>query len=581
MSGPAPKDGQPVLSVIIPTHNVEPWIDDLVGSILASELPDIEILLVDDHSTDGTQLRLDQHADVDPRVQVITAHGRGGANARNVGLNAAGGKYVAFADGDDIIPPGAYERLVSSLQESGSDIAFGDWLKFSSNKTWQPSRNWKAFDVDRIGVPFMSVPGLIRGRAVWNKVFRKSFLDEVGLRFPEVPRSNDIVPMTHLYMRARQVDVLADCVYLYRDRPGTGSMTSRAGADVAAISYFTQEGACARMVAQKSDASLTRTYSALVYDADSWLHLSRFLRSVPSASAIGAEVLEAAQGLIAAAPQDALNRATAHKRVLWALVAAGEVEVAHSFNEAEEGCRAADAYGSHAFTIWVDALERITRDPDVLPRIRRERLVVDGLVALFLHHAGDLEPSELLSALEHLHRSGVMGQVDPTNITNAKLRAMAVALRDADADSVALLTSTRDLRLEVDEVRLSGRTAQLGGSAPQVGGAFLLRLIAQRQGGEERVILDARMNAGRWSSTVPIGQLANSGRWDVIAELSTAATAVEIPVVTARMPLPVASRADRFRVFSDRKRGWRVVLESRAPSPVRAAARVARRVRVR
>lgn len=569
----------PLLSVIIPTHDVEPWIDDLLGSILASSLNDIEILVVDDHSRDGTRSRLDEHADTDPRVRVIVAHGTGGANARNVGLNAAGGKYIAFADGDDIIPPGAYERLIASLEESGSDIAFGDWLKFSSSRTWQPSRNWKAFDVDRVGVPFTSVPALVRGRAVWNKVFRRTFLEEVGLRFPEVPRSNDIVPMTHLYMRARQIDVLTDCVYLYRDRPGTGSMTSRAGADVAAISYFTQETACARMVAAKSDASLSRVYSALVYDADSWLHLSRFLSSVAGVGAIGDDVVRAVQGLVAAAPQDALNRATAHKRVLWALVASGELGAAYSFNAAEERARAADSYDVTTFRAWVDALHIIAGDPEILPRVQRERLVVDGLVALSLHHAHTLDVGELSALLQHVRDSSVMAHVEPANITNPKLRAMAVALADQDTASVRLLAGTRDLRLVVDEVRLSGRTAELAGPVPDDAGTFTLRLIARRSSAEPTVVLEAGVAGDRWSCSIPISVIAGPGRWEVVAELATPSTAVEIPVVTARMPLPVATRADRIQVYSDRTRGWRVVLESRRPMTVRAAARVARSVR--
>lgn len=570
---------EPLLSVIIPTHDVEPWIDDLVGSILASSLHDIEVLAVDDHSRDGTRVRLEELADVDPRVRVVVAHGTGGANARNVGLNAAAGKYVAFADGDDVIPPGAYERLIASLEESGSDMAFGDWLKFSSNRTWQPSRNWKAFDVDRIGVPFTSVPALIRGRAVWNKVIRRAFIDEVGLRFPEVPRSNDIVPMTHLYMRARQIDVLADCVYLYRDRPGTGSMTSRAGADVAATSYFTQETACARMVAAKGDASLSRVYSALVYDADSWLHLSRFLTSVAGAEAIGDDVVQSVQGLVAAAPQDALNRTTAHKRVLWALVASGHLGAAHSFNAVEEPARSGGAYDVTAFRVWVDALRVVVDNEEILPRVQRERLVVDGLVTLGLHHAHTLKDDQLRALLEHVRDSGVMAHVEPMNITNPKLRAMAVALADQDAASVRLLAGTRDLRLVVDEVHLSGRTAELAGPVPDGGGSFTLRLIARRLESEPIVVLEAKVSGDRWSSCVPISDLADPGRWELVAELATSATAVELPVVTARMPLPVATRADRIQVYSDRTRGWRVVLESRRPMTMRAAARLARRVR--
>jgi len=567
--------GQPLLSVVIPTHDVEPWIDELLGSVLATTFPEMEVIVVDDHSTDGTLERLADLAAVDPRVYVVSTHERGGAGARNVGLALARGEYVAFADGDDIVPPGSYERLVSSLQRSGSDIAFGDWLKFSSTRTWQPSRNWRVFDEDRIGIQLTDAPALVRGRAVWNKVFRRSFLVEAGIAFPEVPRSNDIVPMTRAYLGARAIDVLADCVYLYRDRPGTGSMTSQAGASAAARSYFTQEAACAALVAERGDDGLSTTYSALVFDADSWLHLSRLLREVPVEDVRRSGALESIAALVENAPRRALGRATPHKQLLWFLVTAGHLDTAERFNRLEEQARAADRYDAETFTAWIEALQLALREPDVLREVRRDRLVVDGLATLLLHHARDVSGAEADAVVSRIRLAGLADRIDPDQVRTEAVRPVVRALRDGDGGTIRLLSVSRDARLVVDRAELDGVEVVLGGPLPEPDLDSRPVLIL-RSGAGDVVRVAVVVTDDRWAAVVP-SNAVDVGRWEVAAEFSRDGAVVRFPVVTARMPLPIAARPDRFRVLADRKRGWRVLLERRPSTARRAVARLVRR----
>lgn len=570
---------EPVLSVVVPTHDVAPWIDELLESVLACSFPDLEVLVVDDHSTDGTLERIQALAAADPRVVLVQAHDRGGARARNTGLAVARGRYVAFADADDIVPTGSYERLVGSLETSGSDIAFGDWLKFSSTRTWQPSRNWKVFDEDRIATTLSDVPALVRGRAVWNKVFRRSFLTETGITFPEVPRSNDIVPMTRAYLAAGRIDVLSDCVYLYRDRPGTGSMTSRAGAAAAAVSYFTQEAACAALVRERDDEGLTATYSTLVHDADSWLHLSRVLREIPVAELRESGAVDAVLALVANAPRTGLARATPHKQVLWALVAGGHLDVAERFNRAEEHARAAGSYDAPALAVWIDAIAVLLADDALLAGVDRTRLVVDGLGRVLLHHARDLSVEDAVAVIHEAHVAGIVGKIDVSSVRTRSLAALLRAVEEDDAAAVRLVSAGRDARLVVDAAALEGTTVVFGGVVTDDGpdGVFavVLRSPSERGAGD-RVRIPAERSGDRWSVRVP-ATAVGAGRWEVSVEIAVGRSTIEVPVVTARMPLPVPERADRFRVLADRGRSWRVVLERRPAVLRRAIGRVVRR----
>lgn len=270
------------LSVIIPVHDVRPWIEDTLQSVLAQDVEGMEVIVVDDHSTDGTVEAVTAIARADERVRIIEAVSRGGGTARNIGLDHARGKYLVFCDGDDLVPDGAYAALVSSLERTGSDIAFGDYLKFSPSDVWRPTDSMVGYSWPAEGITVPDSPTLMYSRPCWNKAFSRGFWEATGIRFPDVPRSNDIVPMTTAYLAARRVDVIDDVVYLYRERPGLSSMTAKSDSTDSLLSYLTQEAACERLVAQTHDARLDLVYSALLYDRDAFVHLAKYLaRWVP------------------------------------------------------------------------------------------------------------------------------------------------------------------------------------------------------------------------------------------------------------------------------------------------------------
>jgi hypothetical protein len=318
----------PTYSVVIPTHNVRPWLRQTLDSVLRQR-DDLEVIAVDDASTDGTLDLLREYAARDPRVRVLENDGSGGGSARNLGARSAAGEYLIFADGDDLIPDGAYAALVGSLERTGSDLAVGDYLKFRAVDTWRPTAAMPAFGRPSTGMMLTEEPSLLFSRPCWNRAFRTSFWRDAAIEFPDVPRSNDIVPMVTALTRARAIDIVEDIVYVYRERPGSGSMTARAGAAASLVSYLTQEAECARIVAGLGDEGVSRVFADLVWDRDGFVAVNRYLLSWSEPTDGDADVQGALTRLLALVPPPS-EAVGPLRAVVLRLAAEGDFAAAHA-----------------------------------------------------------------------------------------------------------------------------------------------------------------------------------------------------------------------------------------------------------
>lgn len=113
---------EPILSVIIPVYNSEKYLERCIKSVEESSLKQLEIILVDDGSVDGSGVMCDKFAENDYRIQVIHQSNKGVSAARNRGLKIARGKYFAFVDSDDYIEADMYEKMIASMEENDSDM---------------------------------------------------------------------------------------------------------------------------------------------------------------------------------------------------------------------------------------------------------------------------------------------------------------------------------------------------------------------------------------------------------------------------------------------------------------------------
>lgn len=550
------------VSVVVPVHNVAPWIEETLRSLLDQRIV-LEILVVDDGSTDATRGLVDGLANADSRLKVLDADQRGGAHARNQGAREAIGEYLAFVDGDDLVPHGAYDPMVRSLDESGSDLAIGDYLKFSASRTWSPTARWPDYQTSRQRIALSDAPSLIRGRACWNRVFRTHFWRRSGLTFPEVPRSNDIVPMTRALTLAKSIDVVDVCMYLYRERPGRSSMTALAGADRAALSYFAQEAECAALVSRVRDGGLSTMYSALIFDSDAWVHLSRYLLSIEGAEALPPGVLQAVDELVSRTPKDALNLAAAHRRMIFALLHAEHRGLALLFNRATT--EPSQSSAGDQLDIWLEATRSLLAGPK-LDGLDVGKLVNDGLLTAMVNLAHRIEPEHLRQLTLRIANSGVveLGLVR-FNMESAVLIAMRSALANRDANAVSdVSTIASETPLIVDRVAPSRSTTQVEGSVPASLAGRILHLVAHSQvTGEMHVLGSIRMNGPRWEASIDLAGVRR-GRYEIRAVAHIRPDLpLEVAVVTARISMAPASVWHSQFAMSDRRRSRRLIVERR------------------
>ncbi|MEU0567745.1 glycosyltransferase family 2 protein [Nonomuraea sp. NPDC005983] len=215
----------PILSVIVPFYNVEKYIGPCLDSLAAQTLRDLEVICVDDGSTDGSPAVVE--ARLGGPVRLVRQPNQGVGRARNVGVRHASGRYLAFVDGDDRVPPGAFQRLVSSLESTGSDLACGNVMRLSQNQLVPSWAHKRAFAEPARRTHITRHTLLIRDRMLWNKVYRRAFWDRLGLSFPERMYEDQPVAMA-AHVGAQSVDVLKQIVYHWRQRDEEGaSITQR------------------------------------------------------------------------------------------------------------------------------------------------------------------------------------------------------------------------------------------------------------------------------------------------------------------------------------------------------------------
>ncbi|GIH75746.1 hypothetical protein Plo01_21750 [Planobispora longispora] len=210
----------PLISVIVPIYNVEPYLGACLESLAAQTWRDVEVVMVDDGSPDASAEIARRYAADDPRFLLVRQPNRGLGAARNAGLRRASGEFFAFLDSDDMLPLHALETMAGDLLETGSDLVLGNVHRFGGRGLRQSPmhREVCARPARRTHVTEHDV--LLRDRLVTNKLWRRSFWEEHAMGFPEGVLYEDIAVALPAHFRAKSVDVLTAPVYLWREREG-------------------------------------------------------------------------------------------------------------------------------------------------------------------------------------------------------------------------------------------------------------------------------------------------------------------------------------------------------------------------
>ncbi|MDD7962965.1 glycosyltransferase family 2 protein [Microbacterium thalli] len=221
----------PVVTVIIPGRDVAPYAEEALDSLRTQTLTSWRGILVDDGSRDATGSMFRAAAAADPRLNVVSHdRPRGLGAARNAGLDLVETPFVAFLDADDILAPRALERLVGTLDASGSDFVAGAYVRLrptDEGYTPGPVQPWvaAATDPERRGVTLADHPAASGNIVAWSKASRIEFWRRNRLRFPEGRLYEDQLVAQQMYTRARAFDVIPDVVVQWRERADGSSIT--------------------------------------------------------------------------------------------------------------------------------------------------------------------------------------------------------------------------------------------------------------------------------------------------------------------------------------------------------------------
>lgn len=219
----------PLISIIVPTYNVEKYIRTCIESILAQTYRNVEVIIVNDGSTDQSLAVISDLICSHHNVKVINQKNQGVSVARNTGIDVATGKYITFVDPDDKIMPGFVSSLYQIADKTGADIVRGSFRDFNGNipKDWVPDfnvpTNCGTIVLDQLLSSNISF-------VVWSSIYRLDFINSNHIRFtPGIVVYEDIDFTTRAYMLAKLVATSPEPNYAYRrNRQGSVLTTNNA-----------------------------------------------------------------------------------------------------------------------------------------------------------------------------------------------------------------------------------------------------------------------------------------------------------------------------------------------------------------
>lgn len=208
----------PRVSLIVPVYNAADYLAAGVTALLGQTFSQLEVILVNDGSTDGSAALCDSLAAQDERVRVLHKENGGAGSARNAGIDAAQGAYLMFPDADDVCLPTMVETLVAAAERTGADVTLCGYCSFDESGDRETVSLPAAEHIGSEAVHRFAA-GLFPLGVVgypWNKLYRAGFIAKHSLRFPDMRRFQDGVFNLDVFDKAASVCVLPDVLYRYK-----------------------------------------------------------------------------------------------------------------------------------------------------------------------------------------------------------------------------------------------------------------------------------------------------------------------------------------------------------------------------
>ena len=221
------------VSVIVPVYNAERYIEECVNSILRQSITTLDVILIDDGSTDDS-LKICKSFCVDPRVRVVSQDNQGVSAARNIGIENSCGELMMFVDADDVLPDNAVETLLGAMTQNATDLVVGQHIRLYGAKR-QKSLPRLMPGIHRCDellcriVDDGTLTGILLGSAC-GVIYKANIIKQCDIRFKPIKYNEDGLFNIEYMLKSSSLYVIHDYVYCYR-QTNTGSASRRSMSD--------------------------------------------------------------------------------------------------------------------------------------------------------------------------------------------------------------------------------------------------------------------------------------------------------------------------------------------------------------
>lgn len=213
-----------LISVIVACYNVSEYLRECLDSLAEQTFQKIEVIMIDDCSDDTTPSIIDEYAQNHPNfIAVHNPENAGPSASRNKGIDLASGNWIAFVDGDDIVPSNAYSTMMLSAMNSGSEIVTGFVRRFDKSRDKPSYLHKKAIIDDYKHTSLKEHPELLYDTTSWNKLYKLEVLKRENIKFPINQIYEDVAFTSKAFLASSGIDILTNVVYRWRWRDGGNS----------------------------------------------------------------------------------------------------------------------------------------------------------------------------------------------------------------------------------------------------------------------------------------------------------------------------------------------------------------------
>lgn len=214
------------VSISVPVYNAEKYLRNCLDCLVNQTLQDIEIIVVNDGSTDGSEAIIREYAQKDSRIVLISKENGGSASARQAAIEVAKGKYFGACDADDWVEKDMYEKLYNKSEETGADIVMCDyWSEYAEGRQTSCKYTYELNSRKDL------VDDALNGRfpcMVWNKLYRRELFEKYSLSWePGINMGEDFLMSLKILQHPVKITYFPECLYHYRRMPGEDSYTNK------------------------------------------------------------------------------------------------------------------------------------------------------------------------------------------------------------------------------------------------------------------------------------------------------------------------------------------------------------------